>query len=69
MPIQKNHYMRDKVPFPRYCHIYVCETRFMKTCLNTLNSFLRYRPFSSAESKNFFVNVHRIMSLAPPGKL
>ena len=20
-PIQKNQYMRDKVPFPRYCHI------------------------------------------------
>ena len=20
-PIQKNHYMRDKVPFPRYCQI------------------------------------------------
>ena len=21
MPIQKNHYMRDMGPFPRYCHI------------------------------------------------
>ena len=21
MPIQKNHYMCDKVPFPIYCHI------------------------------------------------
>ena len=22
-PIQKNHYMRDMGPFPRYCHIYM----------------------------------------------
>ena len=45
--------------------IYVCVTRFVKTCLNTLHNFLRYGPFSSAESFFFFVDIQRTMSLAP----
>ena len=23
MPIQKNHYMRNMGPFPRYCHMFI----------------------------------------------
>ena len=43
--------------------IYVCVTRFAKTCLNTLHNFLRYGPFSSAESSFFFVDIQRTMSI------
>ena len=49
-PIQKNHYLRDMGPFPRYCHICEIFVGCAQTCLFVL--FMNINVISGSVSEH-----------------